>query len=357
MKKLTFVFFLLLAIGSSRGQDLILTYQNVLGPTSVDTVIVYFDNVSGAPIQIGAVNLSLVYQSACASYLGSVSIFEQSWGSSFEGIQNNNANSFYNTVTYDRRYQYGNTSATFPPTTILLSPNDGPVPVMRILLNSACASFKRLESRQENAFNEITNQNGINIPYIIGNQQVGLPVEWMGFEAVAISEEAIQLNWQTASEINNDRFSIEKSGDGENFQAIGTLKGVGNSQQVNSYDFVDKTPMHAVNYYRIKQIDLDGEFSYSDIRQVQMADWSATFLQAYPNPATDKIHVISRLSNSSMYTLRLSDLQGKVLHEQRTEVSLQPVEINLDGLAKGMYILDVLEEAEGVGQSWKIIKE
>lgn len=92
-----------------------------------------------------------------------------------------------------------------------------------------------------------------------------LPVTWLYFTARANDSHEVALNWATASEINNDRFEIERSADGSSFEKIGTVNGNGNSVQTIEYSFKDTTVQRGVYYYRLKQVDFDGRFEYSNI--------------------------------------------------------------------------------------------
>ncbi|TND08384.1 MAG: putative extracellular nuclease [Bacteroidetes bacterium] len=95
-----------------------------------------------------------------------------------------------------------------------------------------------------------------------------LPVELLSFRGDA-GKKDIALSWTTASEINNDYFTIERSVDGTHFETIGTVEGAGNSSQALAYHFTDGKPHDGINYYRLKQTDFNGEFSYSGIAPVE----------------------------------------------------------------------------------------
>lgn len=94
-----------------------------------------------------------------------------------------------------------------------------------------------------------------------------LPVELISFNARGMNS-VVEITWQTASEINNDQFVIERSADGSAFEGIGQEVGAGTSVSLKSYQFIDLDPLMGRNYYRLKQVDLDGSVSYSDVRVV-----------------------------------------------------------------------------------------
>jgi hypothetical protein len=91
-----------------------------------------------------------------------------------------------------------------------------------------------------------------------------LPVELISFQGRTIGEENL-LTWSTATEHNNDHFDVERSADGAEFEWIGTMDGAGNSQQVINYELNDRQPLRGYNYYRLKQVDIDGTATYSNV--------------------------------------------------------------------------------------------
>ncbi|MBR9923338.1 MAG: hypothetical protein GYB31_21100 [Bacteroidetes bacterium] len=115
-------------------------------------------------------------------------------------------------------------------------------------------------------------------------QSQPLPVELNRFTASLLNEKDVLLEWQTETEINSDFFLIERSEDGENFRNIGELPAAGNSTQQQNYQFTDQETLAGLNYYRLKQFDFDGSFSYSPIRSVRVDVASRNLVQLSPNP-------------------------------------------------------------------------
>jgi len=108
-----------------------------------------------------------------------------------------------------------------------------------------------------------------------------LPIELLNFDAEAHSY-AVDLLWATATEINNDYFTIYRSKDGVKFEEVMRVRGAGYSKQVLNYKIRDKNPYSGVSYYRLKQTDFDGRFSYSDLIAVKMGAFSD--ISVFPNP-------------------------------------------------------------------------
>jgi hypothetical protein len=91
----------------------------------------------------------------------------------------------------------------------------------------------------------------------------GLPVKLFYFTGKKV-ENYSQLDWATAIEIDNEKFVVERSGDGVHFEAIGSVKGAGNTTVRQDYQWLDKTPLSGWNYYRLKQVDFDGDIEYTN---------------------------------------------------------------------------------------------
>jgi hypothetical protein len=163
---------------------------------------------------------------------------------------------------------------------------------------------------------------------------------------------ANELNWITATEQNNKDFTIERSEDLHSWSAIGTelSKAVnGNSSERLSYSFADKAPHAGMEYYRLKQTDRDGKITYS--KYVAIQSKTGAEVKIYPNPAYDKV-TISGVTTGN--TIRVADVTGKVVIEQKAEGNLATV--NLGNLSTNMYILQVVENGKVV-HSQKIVKK
>jgi Secretion system C-terminal sorting domain len=115
-----------------------------------------------------------------------------------------------------------------------------------------------------------------------------LPVDLLGFTVKPVNG-AARLEWATATERNNAYFSIERSTDGLNFTAIDEVRGAGNSALRQSYAFTDKDPIKGLVYYRLKQVDFDGDFEYSPIRSVTMNRRGGVVIA--PSPASDRVTI------------------------------------------------------------------
>lgn len=150
-----------------------------------------------------------------------------------------------------------------------------------------------------------------------------LPVELVEFEAEAVGN-VVELNWATAAEINNDYFMVERTLDGSFFEDVTMIEGNGNSNQMIEYEALDLLPFEGVSYYRLKQVDYDRKFEYSDMKQVIFASEeqsvnSSSELSIYPNPINRRDVLSVELYNYSQFdkiTLFITNAQGITIHSQ-----------------------------------------
>ncbi|PLW94476.1 MAG: hypothetical protein C0592_02665 [Marinilabiliales bacterium] len=164
-----------------------------------------------------------------------------------------------------------------------------------------------------------------------------LPVGFLDISASAQDENKVLVNWRTASEVNNDYFTIERSLDGEIFESIGTVEGAGNSNSVIRYSFIDEDPgTDEMVFYRIKQTDFDGASSYSKVVSVNLQINLDNMLDIYPNPATDIINIDA--DASLLYNFyRIYNINGEVVASGIIEQ--HHMELNTSEFAEGMYYL------------------
>jgi hypothetical protein len=171
-----------------------------------------------------------------------------------------------------------------------------------------------------------------------------LPVELLSFDAQVTEQQTVRLDWATAQERNSDRFTVERSTDGQHFVPIGELPGAGHADETRHYQLIDQRPQPGLNYYRLWQTDFDGQKTASDLVSVRV---ETSPLQAvFPNPMDeDHLQVRYRGAASGPVTLRLIDGQGRVLREAQPLVQpgINDLTLPVQGLAPGLYLLEVHE--------------
>ena len=182
-----------------------------------------------------------------------------------------------------------------------------------------------------------------------------LPIELISFEG-KLNDGKINLRWSTTSENNNDYFTIEKRsspiptfpfGEGV-WTAIGTVQGAGNSNAALSYNFTDHSPFpwgrngDGLVYYRLKQVDYDGKFTYSNIISVTQEHLN-TVIAIYPNPSEDFLYYQLTLNESAMMITTVVDIFGKSLIQEQKELNkgINNLKLNINNLSEGMYFLRI----------------
>ncbi len=180
-----------------------------------------------------------------------------------------------------------------------------------------------------------------------------LPVELVSFEGKATAS-GIALTWTTASEENNDRFEVERSKDGNSFSAVGEVQGAGNSSVTQRYSFTDASADAGQHYYRLKQVDYDGQFEYSKVIAVERAALAGASMEVYPNPATSNYIRVATPGGSDAI-LQIMDRNGRTVHTQRLAPEEREVQLTVSDLniPKGLYYVH-LQNASGK-QTQKLI--
>ncbi len=177
---------------------------------------------------------------------------------------------------------------------------------------------------------------------------IPLPVELISFKGFN-DEGHVLLTWQTAQEIDNDRFEIERRSEDGSYEVVGTLKGVGNSINVENYSFTDAIPFYGSNFYRLKQVDFDGQFEFSDAIFVHVPDDGT--LQVFPNPFSKTIN-IKLGDQEELLGMLLYDVSGKVIvvtNNLDNELSEATLSI-YDEIEEGIYFLKIFTDRREVMQ-------
>jgi hypothetical protein len=162
-----------------------------------------------------------------------------------------------------------------------------------------------------------------------------LPVELTSFTA-AVSDDVVILNWKTATEVNNYGFEVESSNDKLSWSKIGFISGHGNSNSPNSYIF---TAVDVAKYYRLKQLDVDGGFEYSEIVEVGI-NLVYQLLQNYPNPFNPRTTISFTLAKEGMTKLSVFNILGKevkILLNEHMQAGSYSTPFNGSNLSSGIY--------------------
>lgn len=158
-----------------------------------------------------------------------------------------------------------------------------------------------------------------------------LPVELAEFNAEYVADEnVVDLSWITESERDNDRFEVERSTDGVNYEIINTIKGAGTTTNQTQYYTIDKNPSVGVNYYRLNQWDTDGNGKYSEVRSVNILDDVYDLLSFYPNPTSGKTDVIFNSYSKEEVQLKVTSYAGELVVSMPIEAAPGGNKFSLD---------------------------
>ncbi len=165
-----------------------------------------------------------------------------------------------------------------------------------------------------------------------------LPVEYKRFTAQEKNGK-VELNWSTLSENENDYFSIEHSTDGYTFSEIGRKAGAGDSFQELHYSFLHSFPTKGSNYYRLKQTDFDGKYTYSSV--VSLALKEQPDIRVYPNPFQEQVHISFDEELDETAFVEIYDLAGQVQFRKTVGAGSLQQTLSMESLPTGMYVLKV----------------
>ena len=185
-----------------------------------------------------------------------------------------------------------------------------------------------------------------------------LPVELMTFSGYNDKDKNV-LNWSTASERNTDKFEVYRSVDGSNsWTYLGSQKATGGNF-VQSYTFYDEHPVVGNNYYRLKIIDNDRTFDYSNVIDIPISEAAANgFVKIFPNPTSGTVNLQLQSTKSSITTIEIANVLGQVVSTREATLSIGviPVTLDISYLPNGTYFVSFMD-ALGTKHQQKIIKQ
>lgn len=185
----------------------------------------------------------------------------------------------------------------------------------------------------------VTNSGGCSSSIAITITSSPLPVELVNF-TVTENNNAVFLEWTTASEINNNYFTLEKTTDGNSWQELKKISGAGNSNTLKNYSVRDTQPFAGINYYRLKQTDFDGTFSYFKTVSVNFREQGSLSVFIYPNPAAETLSVCA----SEAASCQLLNVKGQSIGSILNFSSNNIQRVDISGLADGIYLLRIFND-------------
>jgi hypothetical protein len=202
-------------------------------------------------------------------------------------------------------------------------------------------------------------RSGINSfsPFAVEDNLMILPVELISFTAQRQSQDKVQLNWITESELNNQGFYLERMLENEQeWTNVTWVDGIGNSSQLEYYDYLDANSFQGTSYYRLHQIDFDGSSTFSEIRAVEGIVSSAN-LTLYPNPTQNVINIRFNNTTAQSATIIIYGADGKLIFEQQESLennSIITLEQTRD-LPAGTYLMRAITE-DGISVTKNFVK-
>ncbi|MCB0490421.1 MAG: T9SS type A sorting domain-containing protein, partial [Cyclobacteriaceae bacterium] len=181
-----------------------------------------------------------------------------------------------------------------------------------------------------------------------------LPVELKYFNASRVAE-GVVLDWATASELNNDYFTIQRSTDGSEFANLIDVEGSGTKSDETNYQYIDEMPLMGISYYRLRQTDFDGSQSYSEIIKVK-ADLSLAGVILTPNPIEKGITprlIVNGLSPNEPVRVLINDMLSRAMNKFdliTNEHGRINVELDLTNLPSGVYLMTIQNQSGRIGQ-------
>lgn len=330
--------------------------QFPLGTPTVGTQTVFFDGT----FTLGATGLSMVY----TSMLGTDTIYAHKFTGAPLGISPLTTPGGVTNVhpAYWILYRYGNGTTTSTNVQINLGAGNlnsnvntadlrlfsrGRVDVTGwTLANNTAASATF--STQTVSFAQTQSIYGNQI--MVGANNNPLPVELLSISAKANKLDAI-LRWSTASEYNSRGFAIERSFDGTSFTEIDFVKGAVNSKSTLQYSYqdVDVFTQTQVVYYRLKQVDMDGSYTYSEIVSAKQATSNIEQVAVYPNPIVSDVTVELETLTAGKAEIMITDITGKVIDKTTVEVNQGFNKYTLNQtqqLTHGLYMITIVQNGQ-----------
>ena len=171
-----------------------------------------------------------------------------------------------------------------------------------------------------------------------------VPVEWLSFKAIS-NENSVDLIWEIASEEQSDFYEVQRSADGQNWKVLGELAARGFTHQTVEYNYRDRLPLQGLNYYRIRQVDLDGSAFFSETIVVDRLLTGFDF-DLFPNPVLDELKLRMYGAGEEAVGIRIYDLFDQLVYESLNNDPTAPAaSIDLADLPGGMYLLTIQQGA------------
>lgn len=193
--------------------------------------------------------------------------------------------------------------------------------------------------------------------FAVLNNSVILAVSWLNISGENKNNDNY-INWKVANEKAGNNYIVEFAANGINFTTIGTVAGRRGITSSNSYMFIHKNVTGTISYYRIKQIDADGSFTYSPVIKISSSGLLMSEISINPNPVITNTNLILKTSAAFKTTLLMIDVSGKKISEQQISVQrgTNSIPLDLSGFNAGIYFIHLMDE-NNTKQVIKVLKK
>ena len=195
------------------------------------------------------------------------------------------------------------------------------------------------------------------LPYAANVKTDGtLPVTYTSITATVNTNQTINVKWNIASEVNTEKYTVERADDNGLFTKIGEVK----AAKLSTYNFLDINPIKGTNYYRVTGIDFDGTLSLSPIASAKLDNLQTYQVSVYPNPVQEEINIVipQSLQGSKTLSFKIYDVTGSLKLSKEVAITNQVnYNFSLSTLATGVYTLSVSDDLGKLNANQKIVKQ
>jgi hypothetical protein len=186
--------------------------------------------------------------------------------------------------------------------------------------------------------------------FILGN----LPATWQDFNLFRTTDNHVQMVWVTSHETGTRIFKIERSKNAQTWDMIGEIESPGSPGSQNIYNFVDSDPGYGITYYRVREIDPDGQYKFSSVRSLRFEEYS-TGHKIFPNPARSAVQIKHMKTEDSQSKLFVYNVNGQTVKAINLSPGSTLETIDISGLHSGMYLIQI-RYSDGSMQNNSLVK-
>ncbi|MFK7968905.1 MAG: T9SS type A sorting domain-containing protein [Bacteroidia bacterium] len=350
MKKILIFAAIILSACALRAQQLTIAYETHTLSANEEEVSVYLVNNKAADLKIQSFALELAHNNATFLNVRK-DAFKRVWSDKMAKVEDVQKASSIGSG-YSDMFQYGNVDPTIAGELTVTIPGNSKVLALRVAFQTQGQAQFQVLNQQQGQANAVFAEDGTQIDYNVHgttNNPVGNPfvVDFLNVEAFPLQNRVAEIRWTVANEDNVFKYVVEKSMDGELFTDVAKELEVNNTEGEHSYVTTDKSEMFPINYYRIKEVDINGGATFSDVVEVRFSQGEGRKMVLYPNPVVDGNLTIQHDDLlASLERVIITDQLGRVVYERNLTDSdrSQNLKMDVSLLSAGLY------SVQGVGE-------